>query len=147
LLRIDLGFEVVERDAEARYVIFRYSDGEHSFPATLEIAERPTNLGVPEVTVVISVPAQPTYVELHLLDRLERKLREEMGPPVQPTPPPRPAARPDRSHDDDHGDSEENDDDDHPRDRNNNNNNSGGDDDDDDDHERDNRGDRRERRR
>jgi hypothetical protein len=87
LLRIDMGFELVERDAEARFVIFSYVDGNHSYPGTLEIAERPLDDGRSGVRVIVSVPSLPSYVELNLIDRLERKLVEEVG---APPPPPRP---------------------------------------------------------
>jgi hypothetical protein len=88
LLRVDLGFEIVERDPDARFVIFRYVDGNQSHPGTLEIAERPLEDGRTAVRVIVSVPALPSYVELNLIDRLERKLVEEIG--VAP-PPPRPS--------------------------------------------------------
>lgn len=90
LLRIDMGFEIVERDPEARYIIFTYRQGAQTCTATLEIAERRSELGVEGVTVVVTVPSLPTYVELHLIDQLERKLRREVGTPIQLTPPPAP---------------------------------------------------------
>lgn len=91
LLRIDMGFELVERDAEARFVIFSYVDGNHTYPGTLEIAERPLDDGRSGVRVIVSVPSLPSYVELNLIDRLERKLVEEIGAPLPP-PRPRPQA-------------------------------------------------------
>lgn len=84
LLRIDMGFELVERDAEARFVIFSYTEGNHTYPGTLEIAERPIEDGRSGVRVTVSVPSLPSYVELNLIDRLERKLVEELGAPPPP---------------------------------------------------------------
>ena len=82
LLRVDMGFTLDERDSDARFVLFQYNDGEHRFPGSLEIVERQLEDGRLGVRVIVSVPAMPSYVELHLIDRLERKLRDEVGPPL-----------------------------------------------------------------
>lgn len=107
LLRVDLGFELLERDRDARYILFRYSDGEQEHAGSLEIVERTPDEGVLGVMIIVSIAAMPTYVELHLIDRLERKLREEVGPPIQP---PRPVRTPEP--DDDEEDEEDDDEDD-----------------------------------
>jgi len=88
LLRLDLGFDLSERDRDAGYVVFTYIEGEQSHTARLELIERTLTDGRQGVRVVVTVPSLPTYVELHLLDRLERKLRDEVGEP-----PPRPSRR------------------------------------------------------
>jgi hypothetical protein len=104
LLRVDLGFEIVERDSDAHYLLFRYNSGETSHPGSLELVERTMENGIVGVTVIVSVPELPTYVELNLIDRLERKLRDEIGPPAQPARPvaangPRPHEREDQAED------------------------------------------------
>jgi hypothetical protein len=113
LLRVDMGFEIVERDQEARFIIFTYRQGNQNCTATLEIAERLSELGIEGVSVVVSVPAMPTYIELHLIDELERKLRTEVGIPIHLTPPepPPPPARANNSHDDDEDEDDDNDND------------------------------------
>lgn len=115
LLRVDLGFELLERDADAHYVLFRYNDGEATHPGSIEIVERPMDSGITGVTVIVSIPAMPTYVELNLIDRLERKLRDEVGPPIQPPRPVistghRPAERQDEEADDEEAGDEDEDD-------------------------------------
>ena len=82
LLRVDLGFELVERDPDARFIMFRYTRGERQFPGSLEIVERRLDDGRSGVRVIIAVPAMPGYIEEDLIDRLERKLRDEVGPPM-----------------------------------------------------------------
>ena len=82
MLRVEMGFQLVERDQSARFVLFRYVDGNRSFPGSLEMVERVFEDGRTGVRVIVAVPAMPTYIELHLLDRLERKLLEEVGPPL-----------------------------------------------------------------
>ncbi len=101
MLRVDLGFELVERDHEARFVLFTYEEGEHEFPGSLEVVERQLEDGRIGVRVIVSVPAMPAYIELHLIDRLERKLRDEIGAPIASVERPRPRRR---SHFDRRGD-------------------------------------------
>lgn len=86
LVRVDLGFEVVERDPEGGFVLFKYRGDAGTFNASLEIV-RPAPGA--KVGIVIQVPEMPRYTELWLLDRLNRKMRDEYG-----APPPRPTARP-----------------------------------------------------
>lgn len=107
LLRVDMGFDLVERDQDAQFVLFRYTQGENSFPGSLEIVERRLEDGRVGARVVVSVPAMPSYVELHLIDRLERKLTEEVGPPLPvPEPEPEPPAAPEPDEDEDDDDAE-----------------------------------------
>lgn len=94
LLRLDLEFPITERDQDAGFILFQYVDGEHRTPGSLEIVERPLPDGRAGVRVVLTLSAQPSYIELHVIDRLERKLRDEVGEPLaprptRPTPPPR----------------------------------------------------------
>ena len=43
---------------------------------------------MPVVTVVIQVQGMPSYVEQMLLDKLARKLKDEVGEPLEPKKPP-----------------------------------------------------------
>lgn len=86
LVRVDLGFEVMERDAEGGFVLFKYRGDSGTFNASLEIVRAAPGT---KVGIVIQIPEMPRYSELWLLDRLNRKMRDEYG-----APPPRPTARP-----------------------------------------------------
>jgi len=94
LVRVDLGFEVTERDAEGGFILFKYrGDMGGTFNASLEIVRPPPD---GKVGLVIQIPEMPRYTELWLLDRLARKLRDEYGAPpprirrpAAPTPPAR----------------------------------------------------------
>lgn len=88
LVRVDYGFIVRDRDEEVGYLLFDYVDSGRSHPASFELV-RVQEDGREQVRVAVSIPAMPSYIERMLLDRLQRKLREEHG---QPLPAPRPAA-------------------------------------------------------
>jgi hypothetical protein len=88
-LRVDLGFEVVEKDPEAAYLVFRYlPPGQSKSDAlgTVEIVESGDH-----VRLFVRIPRMPEYHEVVLRDGLLRKLRDEYGPPVphKPEPPPK----------------------------------------------------------
>jgi hypothetical protein len=79
LVRVDLGFEVTERDTEGGFILFKYrGDMGGTFNASLEIVRPPPD---GRVGLVIQIPEMPRYSELWLLDRLNRKLRDEYGAP------------------------------------------------------------------
>lgn len=79
LVRVDLGFEVTERDAEGGFILFKYrGDMGGTFNASLEIVRAAPD---GKVGLVIQIPEMPRYSELWLLDRLNRKLRDEYGAP------------------------------------------------------------------
>jgi hypothetical protein len=83
-VRVDLGYEVVEKDPDAAYLIFKYSApgaGKASVTGTLEVVE--ANAGV---RVFVSLPRLPEYYERVLRDGLLKKLRDEYGAPPR-TPP------------------------------------------------------------
>src|SRR5262245_43546309 len=94
--RADLGFEVLERDEDAGYVLFTYKDLAQTSPGAMELVKlagdsRPTK-------VVFQLRDMPRYHEIALLDRLARKLHDDYGDPPRPRPPakaPPPAKRPD----------------------------------------------------
>ncbi|MFT5358654.1 MAG: hypothetical protein ACI9KE_005893 [Polyangiales bacterium] len=88
LVRVDYGFTVRDRDEEVGYLLFDYVDSGRTHPASFELV-RVQEDGREQVRVAVSIPAMPSYIERMLLDRLQRKLREEHG---QPMPAPRPAA-------------------------------------------------------
>lgn len=89
LLRVDLGFKVVEKDEASGYVLFEYRTTENGNKVTsgsLElVGGRERGDGV---QVVAQLPEMPRYHEQNLIDQLSRKLRTEYGdPPAKPRPP------------------------------------------------------------
>jgi hypothetical protein len=86
-LRVDLGYEVVERDPDAAYLIFRYTltgQNKRSTNGTIEVVETRTG-----VKLLVQIAEMPEYHERMLRDGLLKKLRVEYG-----APPPRKADRP-----------------------------------------------------
>lgn len=81
-LRVDKGFEVVERDEDAAYLIFRYPTPERkeqNVTGTIEVVELDQR-----VTLIVKLPQMPQYHERLLSDQLLKKLRDEYGPPPAP---------------------------------------------------------------
>jgi len=78
-VRVDLGYEVVEKDPEAAYLIFKYSPpgGAKPVTGTLEVVEASGS-----VRVIVNLPRMPEYHERLLRDGLLKKLREEYGAPA-----------------------------------------------------------------
>lgn len=87
-LRVDLGYEVLEKDADAAYLVFRYlppGQPKSASTGTLEVVDRGDG-----VRVFVRLPSMPEYHEVVLRDGLMRKLRDEYGVP----PPKKPAVEP-----------------------------------------------------
>lgn len=102
-LRVDNGYEIVEQDPDAAYLLFHFElpGQKRTGSGSVEVIE--TQEGV---KIYIKLPALPEYHETVLRDRLLKKLREEYGepPPKAPKAPPKkkkPAAdkqKPDATH-------------------------------------------------
>ena len=89
LVRVDMGFKVVEKDDAMGYLLFDYrstESGEKTSPGSIELV-RPTTPDAP-VHVMVQLPQMPRYHEQVLLDALVRKMREEYGEPVHHAPAP-----------------------------------------------------------
>jgi hypothetical protein len=94
LVRIDMGFKVLEKDDQSGYIMFEYRGSDTGPKATNGSMEfiRPHEAGGP-VGVVIQLPQMPRYHEQVLLDSLVRKMKQEYGDPPEPpraAPPPPP---------------------------------------------------------
>jgi hypothetical protein len=88
-LRVDLGYEVVEKDPEAAYLVFKYTapgPNKSESTGTLEVVETGER-----VRVFVRIPRMPEYHERVLRDGLLRKLREEYGTPAPRKPDAKPA--------------------------------------------------------
>lgn len=84
-LRVDKGFEVLEKDADAAYLIFKYQPPGPAGGAsngTIEIVEAGGR-----VKVLVQLARMPEYHERVLKDGLLKKLREEYGTAVRRPPP------------------------------------------------------------
>jgi hypothetical protein len=90
-LRVDEGFEIVEKDMDAGYVIFTVSDDGKRFRGTLEIVRTAEKADQPGLLLLVGIEDRPAYMEQGILDRFEQKLRAELG---SPRPPPKPAPAP-----------------------------------------------------
>ncbi len=84
LIRVDLGYKIDEKDERNGYLLFEYEDKGVKGSGSVEMFR-----GDKAVRVVCQLPKFPSYHEVIILDRLEKKLREEYGPPPErPKPPP-----------------------------------------------------------
>ncbi len=87
-LRVDLGLEVVERDSDAAYLLFRYDapqNAEHL--GAFEIVEQEEG-----VRISVQLPKAPNYREAMLRDGLVKKIRGDYGQPPNKSKPPEPDA-------------------------------------------------------
>lgn len=91
-LRVDQGYEIVEKDADAAYLLFRYElpGRSNKTNGSVEIVDT----GDDAVKLYIQLPRMPQYHEQVLRDGLLKKLREEYGepPPRQKKPEKNPPA-------------------------------------------------------
>lgn len=88
LVRVDMGFKVTEKDADAGYVLFEYTSPEAGKASTGSIELVRNKDGV---HVTVQLPSMPSYHEQVLLDHLVKKLQAEHGAPPRhdkPAPPP-----------------------------------------------------------
>jgi hypothetical protein len=83
MIRVDLQMAVTDRDQEGGYVLFEYVANGKRFPGSIELVQQAKGAR-PTTVVVAQVRGQPSYVEVMLLDRLEKKLVEEIGIPAAP---------------------------------------------------------------
>lgn len=91
-LRVDAKLKVIEKDADAGYVLFEYTEEKKVFRGSLEVIE--TVKDNRKLTrFVITIEDRPSWVEIELLTHLERKLRAELGTPA-PAPSPKKAEPP-----------------------------------------------------
>ncbi len=91
-IRVDLALKVLEKDADAGYVLFELNEDKRTFRGSLEVIDVVKD-GRHLVRFVMQIEDRPTYVEIEMLDKLERKLRTELGSPA-PAPTPKPKDEP-----------------------------------------------------
>jgi hypothetical protein len=82
-LVVDEHVKVIEKDADAGYVMFELKDDGKIFRGSLEVmtVERDKRKSV---RFVLQIEDRPDWLEVAMLTRLERKLRSELGSPSPP---------------------------------------------------------------
>jgi hypothetical protein len=79
-IRVDERLKIVEKDADAGYVLFELHEEKKTFRGSLEIATILED-GRSYTRFVVTVEDRPAYLEVGMLQRLEHKLRVELGSP------------------------------------------------------------------
>ena len=82
-IRVDEKLKILEKDADAGYVLFELREEGKTFRGSLEVM----TVVVDNRTVtrfVMQIEDRPSWVEIAMLQRLERKLRVELGAPAPP---------------------------------------------------------------
>jgi hypothetical protein len=89
-LRVDAKLKVIERDAEAGYVLFELHEDKKTFRGSLEVIEVVKD-GRHQVRLVLQIEDRPAWLEIEYMNKLEQKLRAELGSPAPaPSSPPAP---------------------------------------------------------
>ena len=91
-LRVDLSYEVTEKDAKAAYLLFSFTDPElqkKNGHGSIEVVQRERT-----VRLSVNLPELPSYREELLQRGLLDKLREEYWEPPAAPPPPDPKKPP-----------------------------------------------------
>jgi hypothetical protein len=90
-LRIDLGYEITEKDEDAAYLLFRYVPQGTSEPTfgAIEIVQVPKG-----VKVSVKLPKLPSYHEAVIRNGLLLKLKADYGGEPEPKSPPRDESKP-----------------------------------------------------
>jgi hypothetical protein len=91
-LVVDERVKITDKDEGAGYVLFELHDDGKTFRGSLELIVTEHD-GRKVVRFVVQIEDRPTWLELRMLDRLERKLRAELGSPT-PAPTPKPPEPP-----------------------------------------------------
>lgn len=85
MIRVDMGFKVVEKDDATGYLLFDYRSpetGNKPKAGSMEFIRGHESDA--SVRVVVQLPEMPRYHEQVLIDELTRKLKREYGEPPAP---------------------------------------------------------------
>ncbi len=89
-LRVNEGVAIIEKDADAGYILFDLVEGKRHFRGSVEVLPVVKDgKDGSSVRFVIQIADQPSYIEMAMMERLERKLRDELGAPISVAPPSR----------------------------------------------------------
>lgn len=97
-LRVDRGYEIEDRDADAGYLMFKFPVERGEGHGALELVRVEDAAGRPSVSMAINTSAGPSHLPHTLLEGIAQKVRQERG---QPAPPPKPPEAPPRDDDGD----------------------------------------------
>jgi hypothetical protein len=92
-IRVDAHLKVIEKDAEAGYLLFELKEDKKTFRGSLEVIEVVRD-GHHQVRFVMQIEDRPEWLELEYLNQLEYKLRAELGAPAPSPTPKKPADEP-----------------------------------------------------
>ena len=87
LIRVDVGCAVTEKDRHDGYLLFDYPLNGTLHSGSLEVFEVFSG-GRRDVKVILQIQGMPSYVEMMLLDKLEKKLKADFGAPKEQHPEP-----------------------------------------------------------
>lgn len=91
---VDEHLKITEKDPDAGYILFELRDEGKTYRGSVEVMTIERD-GRRETRFVIQIEDRPSWMELAMLSRLEKKLRSELGSPnPTPTPPPKPEPKP-----------------------------------------------------
>ena len=95
-LRVNEGVKITEKDADAGYVLFELTDEGKIYQGALELVVADDDEG-PRVRLVMTIEDRPSYLEAAMLNRLERKVKTDLGaaPARKPKPADPPKKQPD----------------------------------------------------
>jgi hypothetical protein len=82
-IRVDEGLKIIEKDGDAGYVLFELKEEGKTFRGSLEVMTVVVD-GRTLVKFVMQIEDRPSWTEIAMLARLERKLRSELGSPAPP---------------------------------------------------------------
>ena len=83
-LRVDLGFEVTEKDPESAYLLFKYrvpGEPKREVPGAIELVRVEK-----KVRIFVKIPQMPVLHEQMLRDGLLKKLAQDYGEISRPSP-------------------------------------------------------------
>ncbi len=80
-LRIDEGFDVLEKDMENGYLLFEMADEGKKFRGAVEVIRRKDSSNRDAVELILTIKERPSYMEHGILDRMLIKIRKELGMP------------------------------------------------------------------
>ena len=88
-IRVDEHLKVIEKDADAGYVLFELVEDKKTYRGSLEVIDVVKD-GIHQVRFVMHIEDRPSWLEVEYLDKLEHKLRAELGSPAPPPAPKKP---------------------------------------------------------
>lgn len=104
-LRIDRGYEVTDRDADAGYILFTFPlDGGRVGSGSVEMFATEDPAGRESVGISVNTGSGPVHLPNSILDGIAAKVRAERGQPPPPKAKPKPDEQPPEQDDpnDDH---------------------------------------------